>query len=140
MKVESGRHQPSESASEPAPREAQRLASPMPRFNLLEELAQLHGEESWQRGDRNAKTLLKEPQLRLTIIALKSGARLDQHETDGPVTIHTLRGNLRVTVRGDVTMLAPGQLLALEAGAPHAVEALEESAFLLTIGWPPRVS
>jgi quercetin dioxygenase-like cupin family protein len=112
----------------------------MPRFNLLEELAQLHGEESWQRGDRNAKTLLKEPQLRLTIIALKSGARLDQHETDGPVTIHTLRGNLRVTVRGDVTMLAPGQLLALEAGAPHAVEALEESAFLLTIGWPPRVS
>ena len=30
--------------------------------------------------------------------------------------------------------LATGQLLALEPGIPHDVEAIEDSAFLLTIG------
>jgi quercetin dioxygenase-like cupin family protein len=34
--------------------------------------------------------------------------------------------------------LRPGSLLALDRGAPHAIEALEESAFLLTIAWPGR--
>jgi hypothetical protein len=28
------------------------------------------------------------------------------------------------------------QLLALDCGMPHDVEALEESAFLLTVSWP----
>jgi hypothetical protein len=32
--------------------------------------------------------------------------------------------------------LRPGQLLALEARVRHEVEAVEESAFLLTIAWP----
>jgi hypothetical protein len=34
--------------------------------------------------------------------------------------------------------LPTGTLLALDQGLPHDVEALEESAFLLTIAWPGR--
>jgi hypothetical protein len=29
-------------------------------------------------------------------------------------------------------------LLALDQGVPHDIEALEESAFLLTLAWPGR--
>jgi hypothetical protein len=32
--------------------------------------------------------------------------------------------------------LGPGHLLAIEPGVAHDVEALEESAFLITLGWP----
>jgi hypothetical protein len=36
--------------------------------------------------------------------------------------------------------LPAGSLLALDRGLPHDVEALEDSAFLLTIAWPGRES
>jgi quercetin dioxygenase-like cupin family protein len=103
-------------------------------FDLAQEVAALHQEESWQRGDRNAKTLVKEGMLRLTLTALKKDARLDSHVTDGTVTIQTIRGKLKFTVEGDPIELAAGQVLTLERGVRHDVTALEDSAFLITIG------
>jgi hypothetical protein len=34
--------------------------------------------------------------------------------------------------------LRAGGLVALDRGLPHDVEAIEDSAFLLTIAWPRR--
>ena len=34
--------------------------------------------------------------------------------------------------------MSAGQLLVLDCGMVHKVEALEESAFLLTVSWPKR--
>ena len=45
-------------------------------------------------------------------------------------------GRLRLHVPGGTVDLPVGHLLALDGKVPHDVEALEESAFLLTIGWP----
>jgi hypothetical protein len=39
-------------------------------------------------------------------------------------------------VQEKVIDLPAGHMLALERGLPHDVEALEDSAFLLTIAWP----
>jgi quercetin dioxygenase-like cupin family protein len=104
-------------------------------LDLTRELGALHSEETWLRGSRKAKTLLKTPHLRVTLVALKAGDRLEEHEAAGPVTIHGLEGRLRVTAGAETVELAPGQLLLLDVGTPHAVEAIEQSAFLLTIGW-----
>jgi quercetin dioxygenase-like cupin family protein len=43
-----------------------------------------------------------------------------------------------VRAQGRTFDLPAGSLLALDQGIPHDVEALEESAFLLTIAWPGR--
>jgi hypothetical protein len=43
-----------------------------------------------------------------------------------------------VRAEGRTFDLPTGRLLALDHGLPHDVEALEESAFLLTIAWPGR--
>jgi quercetin dioxygenase-like cupin family protein len=42
-------------------------------------------------------------------------------------------------VEGKVFDLPAGHLLALERAIAHDVEALEDSAFLLTIAWPDEV-
>jgi len=132
----SERHDPP-GATTPGPeRPAQQLAGHNLHFALDEELRLLKSESPWQRGDRNGKTLLKEPHLHVTLTALKRGARLDEHKTAGPVTIHALSGRLRFTVEGNDRELGAGDLLAIEPGVPHSVEALEESAFLMTLGWP----
>lgn len=136
MRQENGRHEPPGQTTATAQRPAQVLAAPWLSFDLNEELGRLSQEEIWARGDRNGKTLVKEPHLRLTLTLLKAGAWLGQHSTEGPVTIQVIKGRLRVLVDSERVHLSLGQIVALDARVQHDVEALEDSAMLLTIGWP----
>jgi len=47
-----------------------------------------------------------------------------------------LKGAIRYKTQGQTYILQPGGLLTLGASIKHDVEAIGESAFLLTISWP----
>lgn len=117
-------------------RPPQRLAGSLLAFDLAREVALLHEEGAWQQGDRNAKTLVKEPDFRIVLVALRAGARMDEHRAAGRISIQTLVGQLRLQAPGHTVDLPVGRLVSLERDLPHTVEAREESAFLLTIAWP----
>jgi len=110
-----------------------RLAMAAASFNLGRELENLRAEQAWQAGDRNAKTLFKKPGLRVVLLALKSGARLEKHEAPGSITIHALAGRLRVRLASETIELEPGEILSVDSGLTHDLEALEQSAILLTV-------
>ena len=74
--------------------------------------------------------------LRIVLIALKARSRIPEHHTEGQISIQTVAGHIKVRAQGRSFHLPAGGLLALGQGLPHDVEALEESAFLLTIAWP----
>jgi quercetin dioxygenase-like cupin family protein len=116
---------------------SQPMAAAYLEFDLARELEQLHHEPGWSSG-QNAKTLVKYDDLRVVLIALKPHARLPEHETEGRIAIQMVAGRIRVRAQGRTFDLPMGRLLALDQGLPHDVEALEESAFLLTIAWPGR--
>jgi quercetin dioxygenase-like cupin family protein len=111
------------------------IDTPYLEFDIARELQQLHLEPGWQSG-QNARTLVKYDGLRIVLIALQAGASIPEHHTEGQVSIQAIAGHIRVRAEGRSFELRPGGLLALEQGLPHDVEALEESAFLLTIAWP----
>jgi quercetin dioxygenase-like cupin family protein len=117
-------------------RPAQRLAGELLLFDLPAELAELHAESTWELGDRNAITLVKEGDLRITLTALRAGARMDAHHTDGYTSIQVRAGRLRVVAAGDAHDLGVGELLVLGRAVVHDVLALEDAAFLLTIALP----
>jgi quercetin dioxygenase-like cupin family protein len=112
------------------------LAAPSLAIDLGAELARLRADDSWGRAGRHARTLVKDAELRVVLVALRAGARLEEHHAPGRITIQPLDGRLRVAATGRVVDLAPGELLSLGRAIPHAVEALEECAFLLTIAQP----
>jgi len=93
---------------------------------------------------RSAKTVYggHEHVLRQTLIALASGHRLDEHDNPGEATVHVLHGRVRLS-SGDVDWEgSPGDLLIVPA-ARHALDALEDSAVLLTVakhGYPDPAS
>lgn len=51
---------------------AGRLTAPLMNFNLAKEIEQLHQEEAWLRTGRNSKTLVKQPDFRIVLVALKA--------------------------------------------------------------------
>jgi len=114
-------------------RPAQRMHAAALAYDLTREAAALRRERSWERGDRNAKTLVQEPGLRVVLVALRPGARLDDHESHAQVTVQVLAGRLRVRLADRTVEGVPDRLISIEAGVAHALEALEESTFLLTI-------
>jgi len=59
-----------------------------------------------------------------------------EHHVDGRTSIQLVQGRLRVHLPNERVEIHAGDLLALEYGTPHHVEALEESAFVITIAWP----
>ena len=111
------------------------LAAPLLTFNLAQELEGLRSEDRWQSG-HTAKTLAKYPDLRIVLIAMKAGGRLEKHHTEGRISVQTLEGRLRFSTARQSVELSAGQMLTLEQNIPHDVEALVDSAFLLTIAWP----
>jgi len=113
------------------------LASPLMRFNLPEELRQLRSEQSWQRGTgRSSKTLAKYPDFHIVLVLMKANTRMNKHHVDARISIHVLEGKLRVRLPDQVIEIPTGELIALDYAIPHGIEALEESAFLITISWP----
>jgi len=111
------------------------MSSPFLEFDLTSEVDRLHGESTWNTG-QNARTLIKYDDLRIVLIALKSGDRIPEHKTNGRISVQVLSGHVRLNASGRAFNLFPGSVLSLEECAPHDLEALEESALLLTIAWP----
>jgi quercetin dioxygenase-like cupin family protein len=111
------------------------MAAPYLEFDLASELQQLRNEPEWQTG-QNAKTLVKYDNLRFVRTALKARPRVPGHQTEGRISIQTIEGQIHVRAEGRTFYLPAGNLLALDRGLPHDVEAVQDSAFLLTIAWP----
>jgi quercetin dioxygenase-like cupin family protein len=115
------------------------LSGSVLQFNLASELDQLHRDESWLHPTgRSSKTLVKYPDLRIVLIAMKANTRMHEHTAAGRISVHSLNGHIRIHLPEQVVDLPVGHLLALDRCVPHDVEASEDSAFLLTLSWPPE--
>ena len=116
------------------------LAGPLLQFDLTVETEKLRQEDAWKATSRNAKTLVKYPDLRVVLISLKAGKRIEGHKADESISIQVLSGKLRLHLPGRTVELLHGHLLTLERCLPHDVEAVEDSAFLLTLSWQPSAA
>jgi quercetin dioxygenase-like cupin family protein len=105
------------------------------RFDLAAEIARLAPGDA--ESGRRAETLIKTDRFRVVLIVMRSGAQLHEHTAPGPISIQALRGEFAVAVGDDESTLAAGGLVSLAPGVEHAVRALSDGAFLLTMAWDP---
>jgi quercetin dioxygenase-like cupin family protein len=105
------------------------------QFDLAREIAEAEQKKPWPAG-LYSKTLFKKHDLRVVLISMQSDARMKEHHADGTISLHVLKGQIRVSVNGKPHDLATGTLFTLGASIRHDVEARRDSAFLLTISWP----
>jgi quercetin dioxygenase-like cupin family protein len=114
------------------------LTRPVLTFDLAREAETLRLEEGWQMHGHSAKSLVKHRDMRIVLITMKRGTRIDEHQTDGAVSIHVVAGRLAVHAGAKILDAPSGTLLALDRGLPHDLEALEDSTFVLSVCTRPR--
>jgi quercetin dioxygenase-like cupin family protein len=102
-------------------------------FALPQYAGALREETAYARTGRNGLTLAKSDELRVVLEVLRAGAELAEHRAPGPITVQVLEGEIRFHTGEETFRVREGELLALPAGRPHSVEAVRDSAFLLTI-------
>jgi quercetin dioxygenase-like cupin family protein len=119
-----------------ARRPVQQVVGAALAFDLESFVDDLRADEGWPAGEPNSITLVNEPSLRVVLMALHAGARWNEHHVPGRVTIQTIDGHARLRLAGRVVDLRRGHLVALEGDLRHDVEAIEESAILVTVAWP----
>ena len=115
------------------------LNAPSLRFDLEDEVRTLWHEDA-SRSGRNAKTLVKQEDLRIVLTVLSAGRRIQEHQAAGRISIQAVEGHMRLRIgdepAAELIDLPAGCLIALDRGVRHDVEALTDSAFLLTVAWP----
>ena len=106
------------------------------RFNLREEIARTMDQEILGRSGRNARTLIKEGALRITVITLAAGGAIPPHQASGPILVQVLRGEMEFSVGSKAYRLAEGEALAVPPALEHSVRSEAGASFLLTIAHP----
>lgn len=81
---------------------------------------------------RAAVTVFAGQRLRQTLLTLVAGRELAEHDSPGEATLQVLHGRVRLATADDAQDGSAGDLLVIPP-ARHRLEALEDSAVLLTV-------
>ena len=113
------------------------MALPFLEYDLVREVRQLHEEPGWKNG-QNAKTLVKYDDFRVVLMALRASSLVPLHKARGRILLHMISGHVLVHALDRTFDLLPGSLLVFDKEVSHDLQAIEESALLLSIVWPGR--
>ncbi len=112
------------------------LRDPIGHFNLADVELHLRSEPAFITEGHSAVTLVKYPDLRVVLLAMRAGARLGEARAEARVSVQTLRGRAMLRLPEGPLDLPAGSLVTLERGMAHDIEAHEDTAVLLTLVWP----
>jgi quercetin dioxygenase-like cupin family protein len=110
-------------------------------FFQLRELGEaLTGEDEYRTSGIAAVTLARDEDVTMLLVALRAGSVMREHRAPsaGAAVFVSGRGVFVSGDGGDRASLEPGSLAAFSADLAHAVEALEDSLYLVIIGGRKR--
>ena len=111
------------------------MTAPIDVHALAGELLQKATTES---AGRAARTLPHPVDgLRQTLIALREGAEMDEHESPGAASLMVIRGRVRIVAGDDGVEVGPHQIVPIP-DRRHSLAATEQSVVLLSVAVPAR--
>ena len=100
----------------------------MQKFNLKELI-------EYNDSKFNPKVLVNEAGYRMVLLNLRKGQSVPEHANQTVVTVYTLVGHITFYAGTDSCELRAGEVVRLDAGVPHRLEAHEDSAlYVLAAG------
>jgi quercetin dioxygenase-like cupin family protein len=115
------------------------ISAPSMLLDLNQEISGILSEKPWHETGRNSRTIAKYSNFRIVLAALHKGAELEKHQAKGCISIQVLRGRILVRLAEHAIEISKENLLSLDNAIPHAVEALEDSIFLITMSFNAQI-
>jgi quercetin dioxygenase-like cupin family protein len=111
----------------------------MDKLSLEAKARQLSRTASEAGSGRAADTVFggHEKRMRQTVVALRAGVELAEHQSPGEATLLVITGRLRLRA-ADATWRGRQWDYLVVPDAPHSVEAETDTAFLLTVAMNGR--
>ena len=100
-------------------------------FNL-HELAQFND------NNPSVQLIARSGHARQVLFSFRAGQGLREHTTSSQIAVQVISGELLFEANDERCLLAPGQLLLLEAEIPHSVHAKSDVVMLLTMTPDPQ--
>ena len=110
------------------------IGAPVVKVCLGNAIKKLESDPAWEHG-RSSRTLAKYPDFRAVLVTMKAGTTMEEHKAAGSISVHALTGRIRLNAGDQHVEIPADHVVMLYSDLPHSVEALEDSAFLLTIAW-----
>lgn len=111
------------------PRE--RFAGSEKLFKLDDEFAALPNESTVYRGHMQ-KALYRHKIVTTAIFSFERGGAIDEHQTEGELTIHVVSGKLFIRTDQNEYTLGENDLLLLDPGVKHDIKAVDATKLLMT--------
>src|SRR6202521_4694943 len=102
--------------------------------DISAEITRLKTEPAWAGGDRHGSSLVKGDGINVALMMLKKGAKMQEHHTRAPISVQVIEGRINFIAHGKPQLVGVGTIVALDRGIEHSIEAVEESALVLTVG------
>ena len=113
------------------------VAGPIISIDTPFETARLRCDPAWDTEGHSAKTIVKYPDLRVVLTAMKSGKRMFTHETGERMTLQMIKGRVRLWLPNALnTEISEGGFVALDRAVAHEIECMDDCSFLLTVCRP----
>ena len=103
-----------------------------------EKVLSLTGEIAVQQGQIVSKTLAQNGAVGITLFAFAKGEEISAHDSTGDAMVHVLEGTGKFTVGGKEHICKAGDVLIMPAKVPHAVYAVEDFKWMLTVVFPEK--
>ena len=86
-----------------------------------------------QLSSAPSRAILKSSGLELMRMVLPAGKKVAEHQVPGEITIQCLEGRVELTAHGKRLDMRAGDMVYLQGGEPHALQAHEDASLLVTI-------
>jgi quercetin dioxygenase-like cupin family protein len=87
----------------------------------------------YQEGSVISRTIIKKKTGTVTLFAFDQGEGLSEHTAPFDALVYVVDGSARITISGDAFDVAAGEMIAMPAGEPHALQAIERFKMVLTM-------
>lgn len=109
------------------------LDATLMQFDLNREVENIKHEKNWIEGSQSAKTLVKTENMCLLLVAMHMGDEMKMHQSNGPITLQVVEGNIQFLTWQNCISIKTGQLITLQQKMQHNLVAKMPSIFLLTL-------
>lgn len=97
------------------------------------EVLQLDTLVDYQKGRVVSRTFAQGKNMSFTLFAFDEGEEISSHASKGDAFVQILDGKVEITIGDEKYHLQAGEAIAMPAGVPHALLALEKFKMLLVV-------